>query len=141
MTQKEFIDSTNRFFQSHNFIRKGRKFAFELNDMFVVFVLLKSYYCDCYYIDYNISLKELHKEFDFSDKCFDIILRPRLTLADGKVQLKPEEMENDEYINALQPTVTKLLDKISADGVKFLKRLQKQGFVIEKEAMEAIAKK
>ena len=108
MTKNEFIDITSQCFAEQNCVQNKKQFAYEHENMYLVFILIKSNYSDCYYIDYNCSLKTLHPKFDFSDTYYDIILQPRLTLSNGITQLKYEEMDALKYEEILRKTIKKI---------------------------------
>ena len=80
MTQKEFLKVTKNCFEKCGCISDRKRFVYDADKLYVVFILLRSNYSDCYYIDYNFSIKALHPKFTLKDDSLDFILQPRLTL-------------------------------------------------------------
>lgn len=134
MLKEEFIIVTTQCFEKFNFIRLNRLFAYKHKDFYIIFILFRSNYSNCYLLDYNCSIKALHNDNYFLEENWDIVLRPRVTLTNGATQIKPEEYERKEYEGSLMMTINNLLNKINKKGLNFIKKLEKKGFVLTKEA-------
>ena len=139
MTQKEFLKVTKNCFEKCGCISDRKRFVYDADKLYVVFILLRSNYSDCYYIDYNFSIKALHPKFTLKDDSLDFILQPRLTLINDIVQIKYLELNESDYEYSLINTIKNLIESITDNNFKFLIQLQKKGFVLEPRAQKFLS--
>jgi len=133
------MEITARVFETENCKQQKKQFIYEHKDIYVIFMLIKSNYSDCYFIDFNCSIKALHQKFIISEENYDIVLQPRITLLSGVTQLKFEEMDKEKYEKILLETITDILHKVNKEGLVFVKKLEKEGYVLEKKAKEYLS--
>ena len=124
MTKNEFLEMTKKGFNLFGFKQHKKIFTYEHEEFFIHFILLRSNYSDCYYLDINCSIKALHEDIMPEDKYFDFVGQPRITILDGPCQLKPEELNAEKYRVTLHNTIKTVLGNINKKGLSFIKELE-----------------
>lgn len=139
ISSKEFRKINDKCFVSKGFKKLNKFYVFETRNLFVIFIILRSYYSDCYYIDYNFIVKAAHPNTttaSISEDDFDFILQPRLTLNDGTAQLKLPNLIAQTYESNLCDSISSFIHEISLSDIDYLRKLLKNNvdFVVSQEA-------
>jgi len=140
MTKKEFKAITTKCFTALDCKAYKKNFVYEHEDMYIIFELYKSYYSDCWFLDFNCSIKALHSELiftgpDAANESHDFGLPPRLVL-EGIRSITPEELDAKKYEDALNKTIKDILEKVNAQGLKFIKDVYKKRKGLKPNARE-----
>ena len=93
-------------------------------------MVIRSDYCDCYYIDYNFVVKGAHPNVTVetvSERDFDMVVQPRLKLADGSVRLKPEDLSQRVFEQNLNASISHVLKQMQSMDLDYIRALLKPG--------------
>ena len=111
--------------------KKTKTFSYEQEEFFLFFILLRSNYSDCYYLDINCSIKALHLELTPEINNCDLVGQPRIKLLDDRTcQIKPEELEKNQYELNLYNTIKTILANADKNKLLFVKNLEKGDKII-----------
>ena len=126
ITKKFFFSINDMSFLELGFKKIKKYYILETKNMFNIFMFLSSNYSDCYYIDYNVIIKAVHPSINLSnitEKQFDLVLQPRLTLCNGTVELRLNDLECEDYKSILKKTISHFIVKFERSDIKFLKEI------------------
>ena len=147
MTKKEFKVITTKCFTAHGCEAHKKNFVYEHKDMYIIFMLNKSYYSDYWFFDFNCSIKALHTELIFIDpdaanESHDFGLPPRLNLDEiSPIALVPEKLDANKYEDALDKTLKNFLEKVNKKGLEFIKEIYKKKKGLKPKAREFLGLK
>lgn len=130
MDKKDFLKTINDCFKRQGCFKVKRKYVFRMQNMFVAFMVIRSDYCDCYYIDYNFVVKGAHPNVTVetvSERDFDMVVQPRLKLADGSVRLKPEDLSQRVFEQNLNASISHVLKQMQSMDLDYIRALLKPG--------------
>lgn len=139
LSNKEFKSINNKCFTDLGCKKIKKYYVFETKNVFFVFIILKSNFCDCYYIDYNIVIKMAHSAITISmisEKEFDFVLQPRLTLCDGTVELKLDNLVGETYESNLKLTLENFVYRVNKSDLNAVNDIiGKENCIVRKETL------
>lgn len=146
MDKKTFLKTINDCFKRQGCFKVKRKYVFRTQNTFVAFMVIRSDYCDCYYIDYNFVVKGAHPDVTIetvSERDFDMVLQPRLKLADGSVELKPEDLSQRVFELNLNASISHILKQMQSRDLDYIRALLKpdRDYAISKVAAQFLGLK
>ena len=130
LTNIEFKKITEKCLYNKGFKKTKRRstYYYETQDMFLCIIILRSYYSECYFLDYNFIIKAVHPDLSImsiKDEDYDLIGGPRIRLKNGIVNLIPEELTM-EYENILSETIDPIIDELNKFGIDYIKKVLKE---------------
>ena len=139
---KEFHKINDKCFEINGCKKINKNYIYEGHDVFIIFMIIKSNYSSCYYIDYNFVVKSIHSAVSIASLTvsdFDFILQPRLILHDGTTQLLLNNLTKESYEMNLKIDISNLIQRVERYGLVFIKELvKKEHYVVNQEVMKQL---
>jgi len=120
MTKQKFLEITRACFKEYGFKILKNTFILELSELYVIAEVIRSNYSDCFYIDYNYSIKALHSEPFMKGRNYDLVGYPRIVTKEVGM-LDERTLDKDIYLKFLNKIIKYYFDPIKQQGLKFIK--------------------
>lgn len=118
MDKKEIQDVTRAYFKSIGFqVLKKTKFYYESGDYFLTVVMLHSNFSKTYYIDYWISLKDLHDWKNTALTDLEVDAQGRFGDTEYAFETEYEKVNPDVYLKVLEKQSKRHIEPIMKYGL------------------------
>ncbi|MBQ4511306.1 MAG: hypothetical protein II984_11325 [Clostridia bacterium] len=147
MNKKEFKITTTKIYEEYGFLKKGKYFYLDLEDVLICSGFSHAY--GCTYLAYNVSIKALHSEnerkmndmFDGYDSTENQICFNEKEKGIYQIEICYEKYTKEEYEKKLTDVLHKHFDPYKNDAIGFIKKCCTEvGVLFDNETMLLKAK-
>ena len=103
MEKKEFLDVSREYFKSIGFqTLKKSKFYYDSKDLILQVYLTHSNFCESFYIDYYVGIKDLNPALNISNFESHIDAQGRFGEGQYQVEIEYEKITLNKYVEILE---------------------------------------
>lgn len=128
MNKKEFLDCSRDFFRNQGFkVLKKSKFYYEAKDFVYMIELQLSNYSELYYFNYNIRIKDIHKDINQidSNRGWDFFSARIISTTEKAFIIEYDKIDKNSYVDQLFIKYKEQIEPILNGGLDALINLYK----------------
>lgn len=140
MEKKEFLDVSREYFKSIGFqTLKKSKFFYEAEDLIIQVYFTHSNFSELYYIDYYISIKDLHPKLSILNFESNIDAQGRFGDGNYQIEIEYDKINSQEYFKILDEQTKIHICPIINQGLKAMKN-NKNLFIYSQQTKKYLKK-